>query len=202
MILTDADQLREALRLAVQERDDALEWAAGKQVAIVKMKAQRAKLRRQLAVWENASVAQLVRERDEALRERDAVQKAMLGCAVFIGPCAHGRDPWDRCDECGEDNALWAATKAVTARTKERDEARAEVDRLRADLSYAGRERDRWMGQVVAVAERQREADRKAFAAWLREVHATGFPHETPEVLAGAVDAEEVTLPLVTEVDS
>lgn len=64
-------------------------------------------------------------ERDEALRERNAVQEAMLGYVVFIGPCAHGDDPWYRCDECGEDNALWAATKAVTARTAERDEARA-----------------------------------------------------------------------------
>lgn len=69
MILTDADQLREALRLAVEERDDALEWAAGARVALVKMEAQRAELRRQLAVWENASVAQLVRERDEARAE-------------------------------------------------------------------------------------------------------------------------------------
>lgn len=65
-------------------------------------------------------------------------------------------------------------------------DARAEVERLRADLSYAERERDRWMGQVVAVAERQREACAAA-------VDAHGIRSEWGTVVRAT--------PLVTEVD-
>lgn len=38
---------------------------------------------------------------------------------VFIGPCAHGRDPWTRCDECGEGPAIEAAVKRVNQLSKE-----------------------------------------------------------------------------------
>lgn len=93
--------------------------------------------------------------------------------------------------------------------TYERDEARAEVERLTKMLDVCSsvhghnvklhEERKQLREALRTVAERQREADRKAFAAWLREVHATGFPHETPEVLADAVDAGEFSVSLVTE---
>lgn len=93
MILTDADELREALRVALEERDQA---------------------RRQAGEFTRI-----------LLREGDAE-----------GACE----------------------RQLAEAFRERDEARAEVERLRADLSYAERERDRWMGQVRTVAERQREA--------------------------------------------
>lgn len=86
---------------------------------------------------------------------------------------------------------------------RERNEARAEVERLRACSAEQGEQYAaavlRFASELRIVAERQREADQKAFATWLREVHATGLPHETPEVLADAVDDGEVLTPLVTE---
>jgi hypothetical protein len=84
---------------------------------------------------------------------------------------------------------------------KERDEARAEVERLRANNEVQKVTITVLCSRHVLrrVAERQRDADIKAFVAWLREVHATGFPHKTPEVLADAVDAGEFYVPLVTE---
>lgn len=47
----------------------------------------------------------------------------------WVGPCAHGRDPWPRCDTCceaGELQALvwvWEASRAEVARERERAEA-------------------------------------------------------------------------------
>jgi hypothetical protein len=161
MILTDADELREALRMALQERD-------------------------------------------EARAERDAVQRAMLGYAVFIGPCAHEYDPWDRCDECAEDNALWAATKAVTARTKERDEARVEVKRLRRAKHTAACVRQSAYNvscvcgadeAVRALLQDVAERQRKACAASAEQWQQASVIYRP---VAGAVRAT----PLVTEVDS
>lgn len=52
-----------------------------------------------------------------ALREQKASweedAQALYGYTVFTGPCVHGRDPWDRCEECGEKNAVFAATAAL-----------------------------------------------------------------------------------------
>lgn len=32
---------------------------------------------------------------------------------VFVGPCSHGRDPWDRCEICGEGTAIEAAVELI-----------------------------------------------------------------------------------------
>lgn len=74
---------------------------------------------------------------------------------------------------------------------------KAEVEQLRAqaqELWEAHGDRER-------VAEAQRDADIKAFAAWLREVQATGDHSPRSFSLADAVDIGEFTVPLVTEVD-
>lgn len=64
-------------------------------------------------------------EEVETLRQRQALWEeaahALYGYTEFIGPCAHGRDPWDRCDECGEKNAVSAAVGLLN---KEREEHR------------------------------------------------------------------------------
>ena len=38
----------------------------------------------------------------------EVARKALA--ARWIGPCVHARDPWDRCDECGEldEEVAWA----------------------------------------------------------------------------------------------
>lgn len=41
------------------------------------------------------------------------------GWDLFIGPCAHGRDPFTRCSVCGELNPLAARDLAVAARERE-----------------------------------------------------------------------------------
>lgn len=37
----------------------------------------------------------------------------LYGHEAFIGPCVHGRDPWDRCDICGEKTAIEAAVLVI-----------------------------------------------------------------------------------------
>jgi hypothetical protein len=79
--------------------------------------------------------ANTARQRDEmhvelmriaALDEGDVVDgsfeepaSARIARAVlakeWIGPCLHGRDPWDRCDDCGEMHTDVAWAKALRA---------------------------------------------------------------------------------------
>ena len=61
------------------------------------------------------------------------------GTEAFIGPCAHGRDPWDRCETCGEGDAFDAAVAALnalraelTAATERAEKAERERDEARA----------------------------------------------------------------------
>lgn len=58
-------------------------------------------------------------EEVQTLRQRQAlweeVADTLYGYAVFVGPCVHGRDPWDRCDECGEESAVHALVKVNNA---------------------------------------------------------------------------------------
>jgi flagellar biosynthesis regulator FlaF len=90
------------------------------------------------------------------------------GHETFVGPCVHGRDPWTRCDECGEGNAVEALMKRVAALEAERDEARkayaAAHEELRrtADMLAAARD----------VANRQRAAGEAADAESAREIEA------------------------------
>lgn len=95
---------------------------------------------------------------------------------------------------------------------------RAEVERLRAELEGEWLTRSKRLEEDGAkllaglaasslarrreVAEAQRDADIKAFAAWLREVKATGNHPPRSFSLADAVDIGEFCVPLVTEVES
>lgn len=77
--------------------------------------------------WE-ARLTAAERERDEAIKDRDALLRKYEGWDLFLGPCAHGRDPWDRCDVCGEGDAVTALLEAwraqgVTVRTAALEEA-------------------------------------------------------------------------------
>lgn len=103
-----------------------------------------------------------------------ALAQPVSDYVAFVGPCAHGRDPWDRCEMCGEGSELEAAVVALeTARIeakqlekqvtlqdqfkriamRERDEARAEVERLREDLHSTHAELDRWRHEVSLQME-------------------------------------------------
>jgi hypothetical protein len=61
----------------------------------------------------------------------------LYGYGGFLGPCAHGRSPWDRCDECGEKTAVEAASKRVDQLVEENRRAlsllRQFVERLGHD---------------------------------------------------------------------
>lgn len=74
-------------------------------------------------------------EEAETLRQRQALWEeaanALYGYTVFGGPCAHGRHPWDRCDECGEESAVHALVKVNNALTEQH---RKEVDALKQAL--------------------------------------------------------------------
>lgn len=45
-----------------------------------------------------------------AQQARDALS------AEWVGPCIHGRDPWDRCDTCSDDGETLAWVKAQIAK--------------------------------------------------------------------------------------
>lgn len=88
----------------------------------------------------------------ETLRGRQALWEeaatALYGYTEFIGPCAHGRDPWDRCDECGEKNAVYAAQKVIVKMTEEYRNALEARDGANAGL--------------LATLKREREERAKA----------------------------------------
>jgi hypothetical protein len=88
---------------------------------------------------------------------------------------------------------------ALLAKFAEYEALKAEVERLQDLFQRTHGVHHTWVDSRDKVAEYQRAKCLKAFSAWLREVHATGFPHETPEVLADAVDAGEFSVSLVTE---
>lgn len=62
----------------------------------------------------------------EAQANADAY--ALYGYTVFTGPCVHGRDPWDRCDECGEETAIHALIKVRATLEKALEDVRKERD--------------------------------------------------------------------------
>ena len=104
----------------------------------------------------------------------------------------------DEARDCGQ-NGVCAIAPGCQRHWAERNrELQIEVERCHDSLRCADLS---MRAYAHGVAERQREACCKALAAWLREVHATGLPHETPEALADAVDAGEVATPLVTDAE-
>jgi hypothetical protein len=75
-------------------------------------------------------VIRLMSERDAAraekavlMREVERLRTQLHGHALWTGPCAHGRDPWDRCGMCGQGTVVEALHAAWAALTRERDEA-------------------------------------------------------------------------------
>ena len=83
---------------------------------------------------------------------------ALHGYTVFTGPCAHGRDPWDRCDECGEETAINALLK-VRAKLEEH------ISGLEKSLENARKERD----ETLALAERRKQDRDDALSATTTE---------------------------------
>lgn len=57
------------------------------------------------------------------------------------------------------------------------------------DVRLLGNLTARELGELAAHVAL--EVDARRIAAWLREVHETGLPHDTPEVLAGAIEDGE-----------
>jgi hypothetical protein len=51
----------------------------------------------------------------DAATERDALTAALKGTAAWVGPCVHGSDPWDRCDECENGTAIDALLAVLAA---------------------------------------------------------------------------------------
>jgi hypothetical protein len=59
--------------------------------------------------------AALLAEMEELKKREDEYGSALHGTSVFVGPCVHERDPWDRCDECGEGSAVQALMRVANA---------------------------------------------------------------------------------------
>lgn len=77
------------------------------------------------------------------LREaKAALARSEAGATEFIGPCAHGRDPYDRCDE--EDDPEGGGCGLLTPREAlvrriayhQRDECMAKLANLSPDIPY------------------------------------------------------------------
>lgn len=66
----------------------------------------------------------------------------------FIGPCAHGRDPYTRCEECGGRDSV----------NVELDALRAERDALTRQIAELDAERNRCCGDNEALRAASREA--------------------------------------------
>jgi hypothetical protein len=119
---------------------------------------------------------------------------ALYGYTVFTGPCAHGRDPWDRCDECGEETAIHALLK-VRAHL-ERDLAKAQSERAEAlrgieemRVTVAGLEQEK----RSAIADRDRYASTSE--VWRKRVH------EAADALADVISGEVGRLDLVSRIN-
>lgn len=109
-----------------------------------------------------ARTERLREELAEAWRMMEEEQNAHLnGFASFVGPCAHGRDPWTRCETCSQGNAV----QAVVARMQ-----RAEADNatlleagqavmavLSEDMAQGGTGLSRIEAKVLAAFDRLAE---------------------------------------------
>jgi DNA-binding transcriptional MerR regulator len=116
-LLAEVERLRDAHAMVVQVSGELCEkcgWA---------MKFPGEKCRCELL----AEVERLTAERDAALAKSNDL---LYGYGGFIGPCAHGSDPWDRCDECGDKTAVEAAAETVEAQ-------RQEIKRMKTDRDAA-----------------------------------------------------------------
>jgi hypothetical protein len=106
----------------------------------------------------------------------------VVATSPWIGPCVHGRDPFDRCDECDRAGPL----KAITARVYQLDaenmrmqdelaaarERIAELERVHASLNENLRKLGHgqwadWNEAIVALTKERDEADEAAIK-WRR----------------------------------
>jgi len=119
--------------------------------------------------------AAMLAEMEELRRRVDEYGFALHGTSVFVGPCVHERDPWDRCDECGEGSSVQALMKVANA-------LRARVAELEAmhtadTMECANlRERAEHFSRACSNAESERDAARKrakALEASLRDLLAS-----------------------------
>lgn len=79
------------------------------------------------------------------------------GYEVFVGPCVHGRYPWDRCDECGEETAVHALLKVRAAHL-------AEIERLKGELEHVQGVAQSRLAHERLLQSRLEEAHREASA--------------------------------------
>jgi hypothetical protein len=96
---------------------------------------------------------------------RDGDFYILHGHETFVGPCVHGRDPWTRCDECGEGNAVDALLKVTAALRSERD-ALAAALRPFANFTFG----PRWAGHMM----RRRDGDTNVLCGYDAEGRETG----------------------------
>lgn len=84
----------------------------------------------------------------------------------FVGPCRHGRDPFDRCEDCGSLSPNEAEIRVL----------RAEVERLNDEGGWrrleADRDRCRWaVRRLLAVVEGRGLYSPQALADLCAEAH-------------------------------
>lgn len=74
------------------------------------------------------------------------------GYTIFVGPCVHGRDPWDRCDECGEETAIHALMKVRQKLEQHVSELEKSLESARESVIREGMERDLWKKRTEGAA--------------------------------------------------
>ena len=79
-------------------------------------------------------------ERDDALKAAAEYSEHLDGYGTLVGPCPHGRDPWDRCDTCGELNAVQVALLLRDAEREGRERAETDKATLHKQAVHAAAE--------------------------------------------------------------
>ncbi len=96
-------------------------------------------------------------ERDEAHTAAAKYSDHLFGYGMLVGPCPHGSDPWDRCDTCGDLNAVQVALLLRDAEKDARE--RAERDEARNAVARTAERLNEGM-DMAPVAHEQAEADK------------------------------------------
>ena len=72
---------------------------------------------------------------------------------VFIGPCAHGHDPYDRCDECALLPPLEAKVYALEAELQEVKKRLSDADKERVEITSERDEARKWLEGICSEFE-------------------------------------------------
>jgi hypothetical protein len=121
-------------------------------------------------------MSEMLRQKERADVAEKRVAEMLAGSGEWIGPCAHGRDPWTRCDDCseaGEPTALLGALRATEAKRdyyhQRASELTAERDALRRKLENerALREQEEWAKFEAYHRENEAVVERDALKARL-----------------------------------